>query len=81
MTVTSATYRFKSKLFAGLGVFSNPNIAYVDLIAVKVEGTEYDIIYEGTPTSRQARYDETLGALFFVAPINPNAKVFVIYQR
>lgn len=83
------TGTYKSSFKLGLGTFPditlypsvvNHELAYTDLIAVHVEGEQFDIIRTGTPGNRKVLYKRSLGALMF--DINMGTKsVFVIYQR
>jgi hypothetical protein len=81
-TYKTTASRISSLLGGGSNtVVINPGLAYIDLVAIKVEGTAYDIIRSGTPTNNQVKYQRTLGVLTFDSGLGKGKSVFVIYQR
>lgn len=87
MTTYSEIYRSSNRLPLTLGIGAQKypavlalGLAHVDMICVKVEGLEYDIIYSGTPLNRQALYRRSTGAILFDKDLGTKS-VFVIYQH
>jgi hypothetical protein len=80
LTTTVATYNTT----AGLTTVISGDLAYLpvaDVLKVTREGTSYDIIASGTPSSRQVLYSSSHGKLTFGTAHALNAKVCVLYQH
>jgi hypothetical protein len=56
-------------------------IPAADIIKIKREGFQYDLITSGTPVNRQVLYTAKSGKLTFDTPHGINAKVYVLYQH
>lgn len=56
-------------------------LAYTDIISVKVEGETYNIILNGTPGDRLVNYANNIGMLLFKRELGSGKSVSVIYQK
>ena len=76
---------------AGSNVLTDYSLVNLDaLLNVEREGIQYNIIYSGTPTSRQVVYDRAAGSLTFLVDFTyyaggavdiPAEKIYVLYRN
>lgn len=52
-----------------------------DVIKIKRDGVQYDLIISGNPVNRQVLYTASHGKLTFATPHGSGAKVYVLYQH
>ena len=82
--IYTATYKTRFRQLGQLGsittVVEAAELAYVEIISVKVDGYAYDIVYTDNPTTRQVLYQPWSGRLIFGAQ-HGKVTVFVIYQH
>lgn len=69
-------------IFKNYDAVINSELAYADIIAVKVDGMTYNIKNTGEPSSRVAISEAATGAILLVrGTTNFSTSVFVMYQR
>lgn len=73
MSVTSNTYIGQP----GGYTITDSDLAYTQVLRVQRSGVEYNIIFSGTPNSRQVKYSANEGKLTFVAAFTGNYGVSV----
>lgn len=56
-------------------------LAFVDMLSVKVEGESYDITQTGNPDNRLVKYASNVGMLLFQVGLGKDKSVSVIYQH
>jgi hypothetical protein len=83
-TGTYKTIVFKP-VWLGITTFytaaSTPELAYTDVVSVKVEGDTFDIISTGLPSGTECLFVKFGGILIFDRNLGKDKNVFVIYQR